>query len=342
MRVTEEVVRAVWKGVLGKEIPPIAHMTFQEAMSKYGSDRPDLRWEMQLFDVTELTRGTEFKVFTSAPMVKALVVPGGATLTRAQTDGLAEWAKGFGANGLAVTKVAGGKLETGIAKFMEPIAAKLIAAVGAKDGDLIAFAADRPRIVHKVLGELRLKMAEEMKMTPRTDFAWLWVVDFPAFDEDDKTGQLTYTHHPFTALADEADVEKLASKDNATLLSIKSKGYDLVVNGSELGGGSIRIHRYDVQKKVLAALGIDEERQERNFGFLLKALRYGAPPHGGIALGLDRMIMLLCNTTNIRDVIAFPKTQSGADLLCEAPAPVEEKQLREVHIKLDLPPDSRK
>ena len=163
-------------------------------------------------------------------------------------------------------------------------------------------------------------------------------MDFPAFEEDDKTGSLTYTHHPFTALASEADVEKLASGDKATLLSLKSKGYDIVVNGSELGGGSIRIHNYAVQKKVLAALGVDEQRQAKNFGFLLEALRYGAPPHGGIAMGIDRMVMLLRGTTNIRDVIAFPKTQSGADLLCDAPAPVEERQLRDVHIKLDLPP----
>lgn len=361
IRVTEGVVRAVWQEVLGVEVPEIPHMAYDEAVTKWGSDRPDLRFDMPLYDITDLGQKTDFKVFSAAPMVKAIVVPGGAVLTRKETDALADWAKGFGAKGLAVTKVVNRdkvergpedqhtvtrvpegksvKFDTGVAKFLEPVEQEMIARLGVKGGDLVCFAADRPRIVHKVLGELRLKMAADLKMQPKTDFAWVWVVDFPAFDEDEKTGQLTYTHHPFTALADEGDVEKLTSGDKATLLSIKSKGYDIVVNGSELGGGSIRIHEYDVQKKVLAALGIDEERQERNFGFLLDALQYGAPPHGGIALGLDRMIMLLRGVTNIRDVIAFPKTQSGTDLLCDAPAPVEDKQLKEANIKLDLPPE---
>ena len=340
IRVTEDVVRAVWKDVLGVDVPdPIPHMSYDEAVSKYGSDRPDLRYDMPLSDVTDLGQKTDFKVFSAAPMVKAISVPGGGTMTRKETDALADWAKGFGAKGLAVTKVVGGKLDTGVAKFLEPVAAELIERVGANDGDLIAFAADRPKIVHKVLGELRLKMAADLKIEPKTDFAWTWVVDFPAFEEDDKTGALTYTHHPFTALASDDDVATLSSGDKQKLLGLKSKGYDIVVNGSELGGGSIRINRHDVQRQVLSALGVDEVRQDRNFGFLLDALKYGAPPHGGIALGLDRMVMLLRGVTNIRDVIAFPKTQSGTDLLCKAPAPVEEKQLKEANIALDLPPE---
>ncbi len=334
MRVTEAVVRSVWKETIGVEVPAeIPHMTYHEAVTKYGSDRPDLRFDMPLFDLTDLGQKTDFKVFSTAGMVKALCVPGGAAMTRKETDALAEWAKGFGAKGLAVTKVVGGKLESGVAKFLEPVAADVIERTGASDGDLLCFAADRPRIVHKVLGELRLKMAEDRAMAPKTDFAWVWVVDFPAFEEDEKTGKLTYTHHPFTALASDEDVDKLSSTDKQTLLSAMSRGYDIVVNGSELGGGSIRIHRYDVQKKVLSALGIDEERQEQNFGFLLNALQFGAPPHGGIALGVDRMIMLLRGLDNIRDVIAFPKTQSGTDLLCKAPAPVDDKSLAEVHVK---------
>ncbi len=334
MKVTEDVVRAVWKETIGVDVPAeIPHMTYHEAVTKWGSDRPDLRFGMPLFDVSDLGQKTDFKVFSAAPMVKAIVVPGGAEMTRKETDALAEWAKGFGAKGLAVTKVQGGKLETGVAKFLEPVAGEVVARCEAKDGDLLCFAADRPKIVHKVLGELRLKMAKDRGMTPSTDYAWVWVVDFPAFEEDDKTGALTYTHHPFTALGSDEDVAKLTSGDKETLLSIMSKGYDIVVNGSELGGGSIRIHRYDVQKQVLAALGIDEQRQQENFGFLLEALKFGAPPHGGIALGLDRVVMTLRDTENIRDVIAFPKTQTGTDLLFKTPAPVDAASLREVHIK---------
>jgi aspartyl-tRNA synthetase len=335
---TEQVVQAVWQETIGVDVPAeIPHMTYNEAVNRYGSDRPDLRYDLPLHDITDIAHQTDFKVFSGAPMVKCIVVPGGADMTRKTTDALAEWAKGYGAKGLAVTKLVGGKLDTGVAKFLEPVTASLVERTGAADGDLLAFAADRPRIVHKVQGDLRVKIARDRGIAPKTDFAWVWIVDFPAFDEDEKTGRLTYTHHPFTALADEAEVDKLASDDKATLLGIKSKGYDIVVNGSELGGGSIRIHRHDVQKKVLAALGVDEERQQRNFGFLLEALKYGAPPHGGIALGLDRMVMLLRGLDNIRDVIAFPKTQTGVDLLCEAPATVDEASLREVHVRSVVP-----
>jgi aspartyl-tRNA synthetase len=271
-------------------------------------------------------------------MVKAIVVPGGSKLTRAQTDALAEWAKGFGAKGLAVTKVTASGFDTGVAKFIQPIAQELIQRTGAKEGDLLAFAADKPKIVHKVLGELRLKMAKDMNLQPSTEFAWVWVVDFPLFEYDEDEKRFVSTHHPFTAPLDE-DLAKLDDKTNREAVeSIKSKAYDIVVNGSEVGGGSIRIHRMDVQQKVFALLGIDEAAQKLKFGFLLDALQYGAPPHGGIALGLDRLIMILRNINNIRDVIAFPKTQSGADLMCGSPSPIDEKQLREANIKALVPP----
>jgi aspartyl-tRNA synthetase len=223
-----------------------------------------------------------------------------------------------------------------VAKFLQPIAAQIIERTGAKEGDLICFAADKPKIVHKVLGELRLKMARDLKIEPSTEFAWVWVVNFPLFEWDDEEKRYSSTHHPFTSPTDE-DLAKLDSREQPVVESIKSKAYDIVVNGSEVGGGSIRIHRMDVQQKVFALLGIDSTAQRQKFGFLLDALSHGAPPHGGIALGLDRLIMILRGITNIRDVIAFPKTQSGADLMCGSPSPLEEKQLREANIRVAMP-----
>jgi len=335
--IMEGLLRKLWKEILGKEIPnPIPHMQYDEAMSKYGSDRPDLRFGMPLHDVTDLGQQTDFGVFKNAAMVKTIAVPGGGKLSRKETDALAEWAKGFGAKGLAVTKVTATGLDTGVAKFLAPIAAKLIERTGAKDGDLLCFAADKPKIVHKVLGELRLKMARDLKLSPSTEFAWIWVVDFPAFEFDEDEKRFSSTHHPFTAPLD-ADLPKLDSTDRACVESIKSKAYDIVVNGTEIGGGSIRIHRMDVQQKVFSLLGIDAPAQKAKFGFLLDALHFGAPPHGGIALGLDRLIMILRGITNIRDVIAFPKTQSGADLMCGSPSPIDEKQLREANIRIATP-----
>jgi aspartyl-tRNA synthetase len=336
--VIEGLLRRLWKEVLDVELPdPIPHMTYDDAVNNFGSDRPDLRFGLKLHDITDLAHTTDFGVFKNAALVKAIVVPGGSKLTRKETDALAEWSKGFGAKGLAVTKVTANGFDTGIAKFIAPIAAKLIDRTGAKDGDLLAFAADKPKIVHKVLGELRLKMAKDLKIAPSTQYAWTWVTDFPLveFNEEDK--KWVATHHPFTSPLD-GDIEKLSSTDPGVLSSLKSKAYDIVLNGSELGGGSIRIHRMDVQQKIFTLLGIDDASQRQKFGFLLDALQYGAPPHGGIALGLDRVVMILRDTTNIRDVIAFPKTQSGADLMCGAPSPIDEKQLREANIRLAPPP----
>jgi len=341
--VMEGLLRKIWKEILGKQIPdPIPQMEYDEAMARYGSDRPDLRFGMQLHDITDLVQATEFGVFKTAPMVKAIAVPGGAKMTRKETDALAEWSKGFGAKGLAVTKVAGGgTLDTGVAKFLQPIAAKLLERTGAKEGDLLTFVADKPKVVHKVLGELRLKLARDLKLPPSTEFAWVWVVNFPLFEYDEEEKRFTSTHHPFTSPLD-ADLPKLDSKDDRALIeSVKSKAYDIVVNGSEVGGGSIRIHRMDVQQNVFSLLGIDTAAQKLKFGFLLDALQYGAPPHGGIALGLDRLVMILRNISNIRDVIAFPKTQSGADLMCGAPSPIDEKQLKEANIRAIVPPTGK-
>ncbi len=340
--IMEGLLRKIWKDVLNIEIPPIRHMAYDEAMEKFGSDRPDLRFGMQLHDVTDVGQQTDFGVFKNAPLVKCIVVPGGGKMSRKETDALAEWSKGFGAKGLAVTKVIKSPqdgsliLDTGVAKFLAPIAAKLIERTGAQEGDLLAFAADKSKIVHKVLGELRLKMAKDLQLKPSKDYEWVWITDFPLLDFDEEDKKWVAVHHPFTSPLD-GDIEKLDSRDPAVLGALKSKAYDIVLNGSELGGGSIRIHRMDVQQKIFSLLGIDETSQRQKFGFLLDALQYGAPPHGGIALGLDRVVMILRNTTNIRDVIAFPKTQSGADLMCGAPSQIEEKQLKEANIRLSLP-----
>jgi len=303
-------------------------------MERFGSDRPDLRFGMELIDIADLAGKTEFGVFKDALAkggnVKCIVVPGGGAMTRKETDGLAEWSKGFGAKGLAVTKViAGGIFETGIAKFIAPIAAELIAKTGAKEGDLICFAADTSKIAHRVLGELRIKLAKDRNMIKDGDWQWLWVVDFPAFEWNADEKRWDSLHHPFTAPRDE-DVAKLETDPGAVI----AKAYDIVCNGSELGGGSIRIHRSDVQNKVFNLLGIDNEAARTKFGFLLDALRFGAPPHGGLALGLDRIIMHLCNTTNIRDVIAFPKTQTGMDVMTAAPSEVDLKQLTELSLRV--------
>ena len=331
--VIEGLLRKLWKDILNIEIPAIPHMTYDDAMTHYGSDRPDLRFGMKLFELTDLgTKVPDFKVF-SAPMVKCIVIPGGAKMSRKETDALAGWAKGFGARGLAVTKLTATGFDTGIAKFLAPIAAEVIQRTGAKEGDLLAFAADKPKIVYKVLGELRLKMARDLKLEPTQQYEWVWITDFPLLDFNEEDQKWVAVHHPFTSPLD-SDIDKLESRDPAVLSALKSKAYDIVLNGSELGGGSIRIHRMDVQQKIFSLLGIDQTSQRQKFGFLLDALQFGAPPHGGIALGVDRVVMILRNTTNIRDVIAFPKTQSGADLMCGAPSTIEEKQLREANIRL--------
>lgn len=335
LNVMEQLVARIWKDVLGVEVPtPLPRMSYDEAMGRYGSDRPDLRFGMELHDITDIAHDTEFGVFKNAPMVKCIVVPGGATLPRSSTDALAEWAKGFGAKGLAVTKtVPGGTFDTGCAKFVNPVASRLVERTGAKEGDLLCFAADQPKIVHKVLGELRLKLFRDLKMTPNDRFSFLWVIDFPAFEYDEHEKRFVALHHPFTSPKDE-DLDKLGSDDRRVIESIHAKAYDIVCNGYEIGGGSIRIHRMDIQQQVFNLLGIDSAAQREKFGFLLDALTYGAPPHGGIAFGLDRMIMLLRGIENIRDVIAFPKTQTGQDLMSGAPNVVEERQLREAHIRV--------
>ncbi len=337
MTVCEQLMRRIWKIVLDVQVPDIPRMTYDEAMNRYGSDRPDMRFDLELVDVSDIAEKTDFKVFKDAlaagGMVKAICVPGGAAMTRKETDSLAEWVKQFGAGGLPTTKIENGNLVTGVAKFLDDVKDDIISRMNANNGDLLCFGVHtKPAIVLRTLGELRIKLADMLKMIKPGLWKWVWIVDFPLveWNEDDK--RWDSLHHPFTAPVDD-DIHKLQS-DTA---NVKSKAYDLVLNGSELGGGSIRIHRSDVQQQVFNLLGIDEVKARMKFGFLLDALQFGAPPHGGIAFGLDRIVMHLCATTNIRDVIAFPKTQNGADLMTEAPSPVDDAQLKELHIRLALP-----
>ncbi|MCA9293860.1 MAG: aspartate--tRNA ligase [Phycisphaerales bacterium] len=345
MRAMEGFARKLWKNVLDVDVPELRRMTYREAMDTYGIDRPDLRYGLELVDVSDIARRTDFKVFTGAlekprGVVKAIRVPGGShVLTRKITDGYTEFVKTFGAGGVPVTKVVeGGKLEGGVAKFLEPLATDLIARMGAAPGDTILFGADTYSVVTKSLGELRQKVARDMKLLDAPSapkWSFLWVVDFPMFEWDAETSRFFAMHHPFTAPSPE-DVGRFMAADpreHDTVESIVSAGYDMVVNGSEIGGGSIRIHQQDVQKKVFHLLGISEEEAQAKFSFLLEALRFGAPPHGGIAFGLDRLVMHLAGVDNIRDVIAFPKTQTGADLMCDCPSPVDKAQLDELYIK---------
>lgn len=334
MNCVEEMLRRIWKQVLDVDVPAISRMSYAEAVDTYGSDRPDLRFGLELIDITDLAEKTDFNVFTKAVeaggIVKAIRVPGGASLTRKQTDTLAEWVKQFGAGGLPVTKLENSQFATGIAKFLEPIREELIQRTQAENGDLLCFGVHEKRaIVHRALGELRIRLANEMNLIEPNQWKWVWIVDFPLVEWNEQQNRWDSLHHPFTAPVDAQ--EDMLDTDPGNVIA---KAYDLVLNGSELGGGSIRIHKPDVQQKVFNLLNINEEQAKVKFGFLLDALKYGAPPHGGIAFGLDRIVMHLCGTNNIRDVIAFPKTQMGADLMTQAPSTVDQMQLDELSLRV--------
>ncbi len=338
----EEMIIKVFKEALDTELPnPFPRITYAEAMRRYGSDKPDLRVTLELTELTDVVRDVGFKVFSGPAndangRVAGLRIPGGATLTRGEIDAYTEFVKIYGAKGLAYIKVndASQPNETGlqspIVKNLHEAALKtILERTGAQSGDLIFFGEDKAKVVNDALGALRSKIGHEKNYL--TGEAWrpLWVVDFPMFEYDDENHRWSACHHPFTAPKD--GHEDLLESDPGACLA---KAYDLALNGWEIGGGSVRIHREAVQSKVFRALGIGAEEAQLKFGFLLDALKYGAPPHGGLAFGLDRIVTMMAGAESIRDVIAFPKTQRAQCLLTDAPSDVDEKQLRELHIRL--------
>jgi aspartyl-tRNA synthetase len=342
--VMEGLVHALFKQVMGVDLPsPMPRMSYAEAMRRYGSDKPDLRVPLELVDVADLVKGCDFKVFAGPAAdprgrVTALCVPQGGKLTRKEIDDYTAYVARYGAKGLAYVKVnelAKGRdgLQSPILKFLSDAAiGGIMQRVGAKDGDLIFFGADTGKVVSDALGALRLKVGHDMKLVAP---GWrpLWVVDFPMFEWDAEAKRWQAMHHPFTSPVN-LDSGALAASPGEAI----AKAYDMVLNGSEIGGGSVRIHNQELQSAVFDLLGISADEARLKFGFLLDALKYGAPPHGGIAFGLDRLAMLMAGADSIRDVIAFPKTQTAADLLMDAPTEVSEAQLKELHIRVRTPP----
>lgn len=336
--VNERMLQALWKEVLGVDVTlPLPRMTWQEAMDRYGSDKPDTRFGMELINVTDVVKDCGFGVFSGAvangETVRGLNAKGQGEMARKKIDALVEFVKTYGAKGLAyIAMHEDGTIKSSFAKFMtEEEMNNLIAAMGGEPGDLLLFAADKNKVVWDSLGALRLELAKQMDIIPEGKWNFLWITEFPQFEWSDEQGRFLAMHHPFTMPMEE-DIQYLISDPGR----VRAKAYDIVLNGTELGGGSVRIHQADVQAKMFEALGFTPEQANEKFGFLLTAFKYGVPPHAGLAYGLDRLVMHMAGEDNIREVIAFPKVKDASCLMTDAPNVVDDVQLQELQIKLDL------
>ena len=338
LELMEGLIAYIFEGALGKKIEtPFQRLTWDEAMDRYGSDKPDLRFGMELINMVDAVKDSDFKVFNqvieNGGVVKAINVKGYANIPRRECDSLVDFVGIYGAKGLAWMQIQeDGSVKSPIAKFFsEAHMANILATAQAEAGDLIMFIADKPAVVAQALGALRIEMAKRRNLIDPDALAFAWVVDFPMFEYDEEEKRYVAMHHPFTSPRDE-DLALLATDPG----KVYAKAYDMVLNGTEIGGGSIRIHRRDVQKQIFSAIGLSDEEAQEKFGFMMNAFEYGAPPHGGLAFGLDRLIMIMAQRDSIRDVIAFPKTQSAACVMTQAPNDVDDKQLRELHIRPSL------
>lgn len=337
MNLIEEMFADLFQNVLGIELPrPFPRLTYQEAMNKYGSDKPDLRFGLELQDVTELVKDSEFKVFASVcakgGQVKGLRVPGCAAYSRKDLDDLTKFVAIYGAKGLAWIALTPDGIKSPISKFFtEAELESIINKMEANTGDLLLFVADSPEVVAQSLGALRVEFGKRLNLINPREYKLAWIVDFPLLEYDEEEKRYVAIHHPFTSPREE-DIGLLSSDP----LKVRAQAYDLILNGVEVGGGSIRIHKRENQEKIFSLLGFSKEEAWSKFGFLLEAFEYGTPPHGGIAFGLDRLVMLLAAKDTIRDVMAFPKTQSASDMMTDAPSPVSDQQLKELKIKIDV------